>query len=168
MNFTIYIDKTCKIITIIFSIITFGLLSMTFIYKSTPWIVYVVIVFILCIYTVAFLVKPTKYIIDNGKLIIQSIILRKEYNLSEIESVKFLCKNDLNKAFRVFGIAGGFSYRGDFLIKNWGKVTSYSKGFKNNMVLIQLKSGKNILLSPLDEELFNQSLTKAEKESSSD
>lgn len=36
------------------------------------------------------------------------------------------------------------------------------------MVLIQLKSGKNILLSPLDEELFNQSLTKAEKKSSSD
>ncbi|RPE08918.1 hypothetical protein EGT74_18035 [Chitinophaga lutea] len=159
MSYPIYTDTSCKVITAAFSIITLALAVMPFIDPSAPWGIYLAVTLLLLVYLISYLLRPNSYTIDENKLAIQSAMSRKEYAIENIGSVHLLPKHALHNSYRALGIGGLFSYRGTINIKNWGNVMSYARGFKDNIIILTLKSGERLLLSPEDESSFYQAIS---------
>lgn len=104
-----------------------------------------------------FLFRTTGYSIDPGQLTIHRPVKNLSFPLSEIESIAELTKGDLKGTIRSFGVGGLFGYFGKFYNMKLGRMTFYATR-RDQAVLIRLRSGKQILLTPDDRERFIREL----------
>ncbi len=114
----------------------------------------VVIVFTISIPVVCYIYSPQNYKIENGEFIIQRVAKDRRIKLSDIAEVRLTDKAEMKGVVRTFAVGGLFGYYGKFSSGKLGAMTWYATQHKN-MVLITLKDGKKIIVTPDDINLVN-------------
>lgn len=147
MTFKSSMDKTAIIITIMISILFVALIILKFILPLA--------ILLIAIYLICWSLKPLRYEISDDEIIIRRWIKSVHINKSEIESLKFLDKNELAGSLRTFGVGGLFGWYGKFTNKELGDMTWYITR-RDKPILIMTKMGKNILISPDDADGFSK------------
>lgn len=150
-RFTATLDTTAKMITIVVCvilIIPFVKIGDSFIY-SHDYRLLIAPVLIITALVYAALWRPTAYTVDADTFQIHRAMGVKSIPRSDIESVGLMNKEDLGFGIRTFGSGGAFGYLGRFWYKNTGHLTMYVTD-KSKMILISLKSGKKLVVSPDD------------------
>ncbi|AZQ64643.1 hypothetical protein EI427_20685 [Flammeovirga pectinis] len=113
-----------------------------------------IIVGMVALFMFCFLYAPKGYQVTDNKLIIHRRGKNKSYQLVEIDKVIAPAKSEMGKTIRTFGVGGYFGYFGKFSNTKYGKLTFYISQRKN-YVIVFLKSGEKIVLSPDDLSLVN-------------
>jgi hypothetical protein len=126
------------------SYLLFHLLKKQSIFNNELWV-------FLLIYLTFFItwgLNPSGYVVTLKTIEIirpfKSIKIRKE----EIESISEIDTNQIGLGLRTFGSGGLFGYFGWYSSKKIGRHLSYTTN-SNHLVLIKLKSGLKILISPI-------------------
>lgn len=112
----------------------------------------IIISFVLIVLLLAYLLHPVEYIInDDGIKIrryLKPILIRKDFIIN-IESVSY---ERLRPRFRMFG-SGGFCGFFGLFISSGGMVNMQASNL-SNLVLIRVKKGFNIVISPENRDEF--------------
>jgi len=95
------------------------------------------------------------YMIEGAELIIVRPIGSKKISISDIAGVRAVRREEMRGAIRIFGVGGLFGYYGKFYSWTLGSLTLYTTQRKNRLLII-MKSGKKILISPDDMSLEEQ------------
>lgn len=101
------------------------------------------------IFIVVYLYSPQYYLLDDSNLKIVRIASNVTVKLSDITKITGVEKRELGFGIRTFGSGGFLGYYGKFTYDKIGKVTLYATQRKN-MVLIDTKDGKKIIITPDD------------------
>lgn len=125
-------------------------------HMPNPWInkIWLLIVFclILFIMPIIYLWHVKHYVLDTDRLIIKRPISDKVILFSEIAQVFLPDQKEFIRTIRIFGVGGIFGFYGKFYNTHFGSMTWYVTQNKNR-ILIELKTGKKIVISPNDVEL---------------
>ena len=113
-----------------------------------------VLLFLIAIIFVCYILSPRYYQLDETTLTINKAIKSRKLLLREISDVKLITKEDLKGTYRTFGVGGLFGYYGKFRNQHLGAMTWYATQNKNYLLLV-LKSGDKIVLTPDDIQLVN-------------
>ena len=89
------------------------------------------------------------YMIEGAELIILRPAGSKKIPVSDIAEVRVVRREEMRGAIRIFGVGGFFGYYGKYYSWTLGSLTLYTTQRKNR-VLIILKTGKKIMISPDD------------------
>lgn len=89
------------------------------------------------------------YMIEGSDLIILRPIGSRKISIPDIAEVRAIKREEMTAAIRTFGVGGLFGYYGKYYSWTLGSLTLYTTQRKNR-VLIILKNGKKILISPDD------------------
>jgi len=153
-------DNTVKIVTVLV-IVLFAFIAqqnvrdlITATDLTTVIINCAVILFLIAIILVCYLLSPRLYQLDEATLTINKTVKSRQILLSEISDVKSITKEDLKSTYRTFGVGGLFGYYGKFRNHQLGAMTWYATQNKNHMLLV-LRSGEKIVLTPDDMQLEN-------------
>ncbi|MFM2385473.1 MAG: hypothetical protein RL660_230 [Bacteroidota bacterium] len=117
--------------------------------KSYQWLLMVIGVLLIITFVGCYLFWPIKYILDKENLCIVRKIGTKKYELSTLKSATAISKKDMGFVLRVFGNGGIFGYTGKFTSKTYGRMNWYVTN-QANLILIELKDGDQICISPDD------------------
>ena len=112
------------------------------------------LLFLIATILVCYILSPRFYQLDEAVLIINKAVKSRKILLSEISEVKLITKEDLKGTYRTFGVGGLFGYYGKFRNRQLGAMTWYATQNKNYLLLV-LKSGDKIVLTPDDIQLAN-------------
>jgi hypothetical protein len=93
--------------------------------------------------------RVKKYIITDDSLIVKRLIGSKKIPLKEIASARLLETGELKLILRTFGSGGFYGYFGKYYDSHLGVMTFYTTQ-RENRILVELKNGKKIVLSPDD------------------
>ncbi len=154
-NFVTSLDTRSYITTLILPIVLIGTLilmimadadSKTEISYPLPFIVHGLI---FIVYGFCYALRPTSYVVTSEKLTIKRLLGHLTFSLNDIEKAEIVKKEDMRFVMRTFGNGGIFGYTGKFYHSNFGNMTWYATRL-SNYVLITLKSGKKIMLTPND------------------
>lgn len=99
------------------------------------------------VYLFCFLYRPIDYRTTDNKLIINRLIKKVILDKSEVLNVELLTNEDLKWTIRTFGVGGLFGYFGKFRNSKIGNMTWYATR-RNNAILINLKDGQRIVITP--------------------
>jgi len=99
------------------------------------------------VYLFCFLYRPIDYRTTDNKLIINRLIKKVILDKSEVLNVVLLTNDDLKWTIRTFGVGGLFGYFGKFRNSKIGNMTWYATR-RNNAILINLKDGQKIVITP--------------------
>lgn len=88
-----------------------------------------------------------EYRIENGKVIIQSILWKKSLDLSKLERVRYF-PGGIGSSIRVMGSGGFFGFIGYFRSQEFGNYTAFVTD-PNNSVFLELPDTR-IVISPDD------------------
>ena len=99
------------------------------------------------VFIVSYVLSPQYYEVHSSKITIHRFWKNVELDTSQISLFRILEKSELKFAIRTIGVGGMFGYYGWYYNKMMGKMLWYNTQRKNN-VLIQMKDGKKIILSP--------------------
>lgn len=124
---------------------------------ANQWIIFGMPLLFIFILITAYFFSVKFYSIENESLIIHRAFDKVAYNLNEIQATKQLADDSLNKTLRLFGSGGLFGYYGVFSNNTLKKFTLYGTQTKN-YILIELKSGKKIVLTPDEPEAMLEAL----------
>jgi hypothetical protein len=133
------LDKTAIIITNLVTLLFGALIVFNFI---LPLAILLMIIYLICL-----LLKPLNYEITGNELIIRRLIKSVHIDRSDIESLELLDKSKLRGTVRTFGVGGLFGWYGKFANSQLGDMTWYVTR-RDKIVLINIKDGKKILISP--------------------
>lgn len=100
-----------------------------------------------------------KVSLNESYLKLHKLANNKIIPFSEIEKVERLPKSEANRMIRAFGNGGLFGYTGLFSHGTHGGMRLYATS-ANNMVLLFLRNGKKIVISPNEPENFIEALNK--------
>lgn len=139
------LDLTAIIITAVITIIFGSFL----IFKPTIFAGFL----FLMIYLLCLALKPIYYQISEKELMIKRLIKNVRISRSEIESLELIDKKAISGSIRTFGIGGLFGYIGKFSNFELGNMTWYVTR-RDQPVLLKMKGGQKIILSPDDSEDF--------------
>lgn len=114
-----------------------------------------VIVTVLMLFVSLFM--PKSYLLNPSVLKIVQVGFSRTILLDNIDSIAAVNKVDLGMGIRTFGSGGFLGYLGKFWYKNAGHVTAYVTD-RNKMLLITLKTGQKVIISPDDQQGFLQTL----------
>jgi hypothetical protein len=159
--FTTKMDNTVKIITTI----TIGAIipiPIVLFFKTGITDAFILLLFILPIFTLAYFLRPFEYWIEDEYITIRKSLLPKKINLDEIQSVQLVDYKELKVRLRLWGSGGFWGWFGIFLSSEYGKINLQCSE-KNNIVLIHTKDDQYVVLSPKERGLFCQELDKAKK-----
>lgn len=155
MFFSVSLDKSAKVITLLIGL-AFGValflsvFNPPFLKNEVPYLLTLIlgVTFLLC-----FILSPTGYSILDEELIIhrrfKNVVLRK----SEINKAESVDSKRLKWVMRSLGVGGLFGYFGRFWNKEFGSMTWYVTN-RNKFVLLEMKNGNRLFLSPDDPELL--------------
>jgi hypothetical protein len=107
---------------------------------------------ILLMMPIIYLWHVKHYVLDSDRLIIKRPISDKVILFSEIAQVFLPDQDEFKRTIRIFGVGGIFGFYGKFYNTHFGSMTWYVTQNKNR-ILIELKSGKKMVISPDDVEL---------------
>ena len=155
MTYKISLDTTSKVITIF-------ILAFVVLIVVGPWSpfaatyenfqLYAAAVLIL-IFGLTFLFKPISYTMTADKILVNRFIGKVTILKEEIHTTEKIDKEDISWSLRTFGSGGFFGYFGKFTNRKIGAMTWYVTR-KDSLVLLKMKSGKKIVLSPDDRDEF--------------
>jgi hypothetical protein len=148
-------DNLTKIVTAGVTVLYAGILVNLFISMEglTDNTRYGVAALLILIYLLAYAFRPTFYEIAAGKLVIHRPFDQVVIDKNDVESVQLLPDDKLKWTFRTFGVGGVFGFYGKFYNFKIGHMTWYATR-RNNAVLVQLRGGKKIVLTPDEPDLF--------------
>ncbi|QES87391.1 PH domain-containing protein [Rhizosphaericola mali] len=154
MVFKTSMSKSVKIITISISIVFILQIGYSIFFKDK----YsgLISIFLISTYFYSFLSKPKNYELTKTDIIIRRFIFTKIIDREEVEKVELLDADRVKGIYRIFGNGGLWGYVGTFSSRRLGIFQAYMTGF-HNLILIQLKNDKKIVISPYDtREFINQ------------
>ena len=162
MKYTASYDMTVKVITgliialmlalIIYNICEIARLS------DDIWIIltHLFVIFVLVIILlICYIYSPQYYNINDESLIIKRIIKDRTIMLNDISEIRLLEPKELSGVIRTFGVGGLFGYFGKFSSLKLGSMNWYATQRKNK-VLVILKTGKKIVITPDDRSLIDK------------
>ena len=101
------------------------------------------------IYIGCWLFAPQSYSLSRSELLVNRVIGNVSFEISEIKSFRILEDFESRGTIRTFGVGGLFGYYGKFYIPKIGSSIFYATQRKNK-ILLELKEGKNIVITPDD------------------
>jgi hypothetical protein len=115
-----------------------------------------VVSLVICITTGigTWLYAPSSYEVTRQELIVRRPATNKRFLLSEIVSARLLDKSEMKGTIRTFGVGGLFGYYGKFASSSLGPFTMYGTQMRK-LLLIHLRSGKKVIISPDDTGILN-------------
>lgn len=102
---------------------------------------------------VCYFLHPTAYGLNKDELIIKRPLKPAVIKRNDMEEIMFLTDEQLRWTIRSFGVGGLFGYFGYFYNRQLGSMLWYTSQRKNR-ILIRLKNGGKIVISPDDPSLF--------------
>ena len=150
-RFPATLDTTAKMVTVavcFILVIPFVKIGEDFV-RTGDFLLLIAPVLIILALVWAALYRPTYYMVDGQELRIHRISGAKSIALSEIQEVKAFNKEEMGFGLRTFGSGGAFGYLGKFWYKNAGHLTMYVTD-RSKMIVVRLKNGKKIVVSPDD------------------
>jgi len=155
MLFKTSLDKTAKVITVLFTLSFACIIAAQFLindsnnsYRS----LYVTII-LLILYCLAFVFHPTAYKVTNDMLIIYRPIGNVRIKRTDIQKVAVIDEKEISNAIRTFGVGGVFGYYGSFANYHLGSMNWYATR-KDKAVLITTNDNKKIVVTPNEPEPF--------------
>ena len=155
MTYKISLDTTSKVITIF-------ILAFVALFVIGPWSpfanssenfqIYAAVVLII-IFGLTFLFKPQSYTMTAENILVNRLISKVKISKEDIHFAEKIDKEDIKWSFRTFGSGGFFGYFGKFTNRKIGAMIWYVSR-KDSLVLLKMKSGKKIVLSPDDRDGF--------------
>jgi hypothetical protein len=113
-------------------------------------------VILFLVYLFCFLYRPIDYRTTDNQLIVNRLVKKVILDKSEVLNIEFLTNEGLKGTIRTFGVGGLFGYFGKFRNSNIGNMTWYTTR-RNNAILINLKDGRKIVITPDNpESLINE------------
>lgn len=161
-------DNTVKIITSsIFLLFAFliGQAINDLLHSATiteTLIITFVIVTLISLIVFTYLISPLYYQLEGIEFVVKKIIKSRHIEYASIVEVKSILKEDLKGTYRTFGVGGLFGYFGKFRNHKLGAMTWYATQNKKYVMLI-LKSGEKILITPDDDNLKIELAKRIEK-----
>ncbi len=161
MLFSASLDRLAKGITIATTIL-FAFLLVLYVssFDSGNFHIALIVfpVVIMATYAGSYLFRITAYELTNDQLIIHRPFKNKIIELSEIHKAELLPKEALKWTIRTFGNGGLFGFYGKFSNTKLGGMTWYATR-RNNMLLLRMKDGKKIVITPDETQQFIETLT---------
>lgn len=93
------------------------------------------------------------YTILGSQLCIKRPFGDRTFDLRDVRKSEKVTAKDLRFSLRTFGNGGLFGYYGKFLNRKFGHMTWYATNL-NNAVLLKLKDGSKVLVTPDEAERF--------------
>jgi len=123
MKYKASLDTTCKIATLLITLLVVVLPFVFTIYMgSSPIALFIAIpLFIVCCFY-----APQSYIVDNNSLTVVRVVKNKKIQLSDITEIRAIAKDELGRGIRTVGVGGLFGYFGKFNYSKIGSVTFYA------------------------------------------
>ncbi len=91
---------------------------------------------------------PSSYsVIDDSIVIHRKLFGEKRIPLSDVSAIRSVSKGEMKGSMRTFGVGGLFGFFGHFRSRDLGAYRMYGSRW-SNFVLIELKNGKKILITP--------------------
>lgn len=147
------LDTTSKVMT---SAIALGSFVPVFIENEKAAIA---ILILPVIFLFGLLIWNYKVSLNEEELTLHKLITKKKILFSEIEKVERFPKSEAKYMVRAFGNGGLFGYTGLFSHGTHGNMRLYATS-ANNMVLLFLRNGKKLVISPNEPENFIEALKK--------
>ncbi len=113
---------------------------------------YIISALIFMVLLISFLFAPRKYILHGSELIIERPMGNKCIPFESIKAIEIPDRSITRRTIRTFGVGGVFGYFGRFHNSKLGPLTLYATQRKNH-VLLSLKSGSKIIITPDDLQL---------------
>ncbi len=107
----------------------------------------IVLVTAVMIFTALFM--PKSFTINPSVLKITQVGFSRIIPMENIDSIEPVGSGELGFSIRTFGSGGFLGYLGKFWYKNIGHVTAYVTD-RSKILLVRLKNGRKILISPDD------------------
>lgn len=126
-------------------------LSLTVVSSGIPGM-FASVLFLLLILFV-WLYHSAGYELTTGRIRIKRLLNTVSISRSDIQSIRPLEKAEIRGTIRTFGVGGFFGYFGKFYNARIGKMTWYVSNM-NNLLLITMKDGKMVVISPDDRNAF--------------
>lgn len=150
------LDNIAKIISIAILLLFLGV-GFSIIYSLDPtnpneiplWAAFLIESVFLGIYLFCYLYAPQSYLVEEDKISIIRPIGKLDLSLNNISSIRLIDLSELKSLIRTFGVGGLFGYYGYYYSSKLGKLSLYTTQRKN-LILIEQKVGRKILLSPDD------------------
>lgn len=108
------------------------------------------------ILSIAALFRPTGYELDDSLLIVKRATGSVKIATDDIRSIELQTKKELGAGIRVLGSAGFLGYFGKFYYRDHGWISVYATD-SSKTLLIVLKDGRKIIISPDDTDAFMSS-----------
>ena len=149
MKYKASLDSTTKILTAL--VIVFIIWAITKVeFQSPHHVKYIVLLSVALIILIGcFLYAPMSYELTGSELVIIRRAGNRTIKLTDIEEIKAVTRDELGWGIRIFGDGGFMGYFGKFFYSKTGWVTLYATQ-RGNMVLIQTKQGKKVIITPDD------------------
>ena len=126
------------------------------------WAAFLIESIFLGIYLFCYIYAPQAYLVERDKIIIIRPIGKIEITLSNISNIRIIDKSELKTLIRTFGVGGLFGYYGYYYSSSLGKLTLYITQRKN-LILIEQKVGRKVLISPDDTSMVDTLITNLKK-----
>jgi hypothetical protein len=102
----------------------------------------------------AYAASPLGYAIDNSGLYVERKALKTlKIPLNQITNVRYLPRPALQGAIRIYGTGGLFGWAGRYRIPGLGTVSMHATNL-DQLIVIQRRHRKTIVISPADSEAF--------------
>jgi hypothetical protein len=166
MLFKASLDNLAKGMSIAILILFLGI-GASMVYNLDPtnpneiplWAAFLIESIFLGIYLFCYLYAPQAYLVESDRIKIIRPIDKVDITFNNISSIRLVDKSEIKTLIRTFGVGGLFGYYGHYYSSSLGKLTLYNTQRKN-LLLIEQKVGRKILLSPDDTRMVETILAK--------
>lgn len=161
MKYAASLDRTCRIITLLVSllfavIIVYQMVSFMRYRDVTPlWVTGLLLI----VYGITYCYHPVNYQIKNNKIIVHRYASNVVLSCDEITHIEIVSPQKLRNAIRIFGVGGLYGYFGKYINRDLGPMTWYATQRDNEAVLIEMNNRKKIILTPDKPEQFVDELS---------
>ncbi len=150
------LDKTSKTITVLAIVLFLVGIFLNFQaidFQSTRWYHYganiFLLTFMVLVYSILYLLRPIKYIVDKERITIKRPIKDITVSLKSIKNVFVTKKFTMNGTIRTFGNGGLFGYYGKFRNETFENMTWYATK-RDNYLILETIDNQKIVLTPDD------------------
>lgn len=166
MLFKASLDNLAKGISIAILILFLGI-GASIVYNLDPtnpneiplWAAFLIESIFFGIYLFCYLYAPQAYLVESDKIKIIRPIGIVDIKFNNISNIRLVDKSEIKNLIRTFGVGGLFGYYGYYYSSSLGKLILYITQRKN-LLLIEQKVGRKILLSPDDTSMLESLLSK--------
>ena len=158
-EFSVSADRTVKVVTGLVIILFIGITFMPLILphgdETGKWVTIGTTILIWGTAIFSWMLHPTGYQIEKGRLLIKRPAGERSIVFNEIKEILMPEDSSMRWSLRLFGSGAFFGYFGKFMNKAFGTMTWYATRL-TGFVLVRLKSGETVALTPDDSTFADQ------------